>query len=91
MKNSILFITKQFKSLIELPTLLMAEGREKVRQLLGAPDEPNGRKIEKMNLLNHRMLKIAAVIFLLIIGIYFLISRLQGYEGVQNHRSIPFY
>lgn len=91
MKNSMLFITRQFKSLIELPTLLAAEGREKVRQLLGAPDEPSGMKIEKINLLNHKMLKIAAVVALLILGVYFLIGNLRGLEGVQNHGAIPVY
>ena len=91
MKNSILFISRQFKSLIELPTLLAAEGREKVRQLFGAPDETNDRKLEKINLLNHKMLKIVTVVSLLILGIYFLLINLRGFEGVQSHGSIPVY
>lgn len=42
MNNSILFITRQFKSLVELPTILLTTGIEKTKQLLGAPDEPSG-------------------------------------------------
>lgn len=91
MKNSILFITRQFKSLVELPTILLTTGIEKTKQLLGAPDEPNDEKLEKPNRLNHKMLMTAGAVFLLILAIYFLISRLQGFEGIQSHGSIPVY